>query len=179
MGRGRFHDSVNANVGMIPMNENVPLEEIQHVIGYEFQDPKIFEAALTRRAFRHENPADNENFMEPLATLGDAILAAVVVYKSYKDGNRQKGSLTEEKIRFGNRDYIRSFSEKHQLQKYVHWGKGEEQNKIWDEGDKALDTVFEALIGGVFLDSQRKGKNGMTEVEKMLDRLEFFKSTAK
>ena len=174
MGRGRFHESVQTYVGMIPMHENAPLEEIQHVIGYEFQDPKILEAALTRCAFRHENPADNENFMEPLATLGDAILAAVVVFKSYKDGNRQKGSLTAEKIRFGNRNYIKSFSEKHQLQKYVHWGKGEKQDECWNKGETALDAVFEALIGGVFLDSQRKGKNGMTEVEKMLDRLEFF-----
>jgi len=159
---------------MISMHENAPLEKIQHVIGYEFQDPKILEAALTRRAFLNENPSDHENFMDPLATLGDAILATVVVYKSYNDGNRQKGSLTLEKILKVNRKNTRIVAEKHQLQKYIHWGKGEKQDECWNKGETALDAVFEALIGGVFLDSQRNKKNGMTEVEKMLDRLEFF-----
>ena len=175
MGRGRFHDSVQTNVGMIPMNENATLRDIQHVIGYEFQDPEILEAALTRRAFLNENPSDHENFMDPLATLGDAILAAVVVYKSYDDGIKQdKKLLSDEKALKGNRKNTRIVAEKYQLEKYVHWGKGEKQDECWNKGETALDAVFEALIGGVFLDSQRKGKNGMTEVEKMLDRLEFF-----
>lgn len=160
------------------MNENASWENIQHIIGYEFQDPKILEAALTRHAFLNENHSDLENLMDPLATLGDAILDAVVLYKSYNDGNKQKGSLTSEKISKVNREHIRPVAEKHQLQKYVQWGKGEKQDKIWDKGTTALDTVFEALIGGVFLDSQRNEKNGMTEVERMLDRLEFFKGTA-
>ena len=119
--------------------------------------------------------------MDPLATLGDAILTAVVVYKSYDDGNKQdKVSLTTEKILKGNRKNTRIVAEKHQLQKYVHWGKGEKQDECWNKGETALDAVFEALIGGVFLDSQRKGKNGMTEVEKNARSIGiFFKSTAK
>ena len=159
----------------MPIFENTTPDGVQQVIGYEFQDPKILEAALTRRAFLNENLSDLENFMNPLATLGDAILAAVVVYRSYNDGNKlDTESLTTEKILKGNRKNTRIFAEKYELQKYVRWGKGEKQDECWNKGDKALDTVFEALIGGVFLDSQRKENNGFTEVEKMLDRLEFF-----
>ena len=62
------------------------------------------------------------------------------------------------------------------LQRYIRWGKGEEKDEIWTKGDKALDTVTEALIGAVYLDAQKRGLNGMITVKNMLERMEFFES---
>lgn len=156
------------------LNENFSPENLQHLIGYSFQGPEILDAALTRRAYLNENPSKKENFMDPLATLGDAILSAVVVYKLYENGNRQMETLTVDKIRDVNRNNTRRFAENHHLQEYVHWGEGEKKNEIWRQGNKALDTAFEALIGAVFLDAQKRDYNGITIVKEMLERLNFF-----
>jgi ribonuclease III len=160
---------------MISLTENTSQKELQKFTGYKFRDEEILEGALTRRAYHKENPSKNENYMDPLATLGDAVLDAVVVYRLYEEGNRKKGALTIEKIRKVNRGNIQIFAEKHRLQDYIQWGKGEKKDKIWAKGKKALDTAFEALIGAVFLDAQRHEKSGIKAVEELLKRLGYFK----
>ena len=51
---------------------------------------------------------------------------------------------------------------------------GEKKNEEWIKGDQALDTVFEALIGAVFLDAQEHHGNGMIIVKKILEKLGYF-----
>jgi ribonuclease-3 len=117
------------------MDECASPEELQELIGYQFHDLENLESALTHRAYLKENLSNNENHMDPLATLGDAILSAVVVYKLYEKGNRRKGTLTTDKIRRVNRDKTRAFAEKHKLHQYIHLGKGEIKNEIWQQGN--------------------------------------------
>jgi len=112
--------------------------------------------------------------MDSLATLGDSVLGAVVVYRLYENGKQQKGELTKRKISGIRRERTRAFADRNELSKFVYWGKGELKQKNEAEGDKALDAVTEALIGAVFLDTQKRGWNGMDVVEKMLERLNFF-----
>jgi hypothetical protein len=57
---------------------------------------------------------------------------------------------------------------------YVHWGKGDDKNEVPAKGAKALDTVTEALIGAVYLDTQNRGCNAMTVVMEMLARMDYF-----
>ena len=112
--------------------------------------------------------------MDPLATLGDAVLGTLVMYRLYENGSRDKGTLTTDKIRGVNRDRTRAFAEKFRLQQYIRWGKGEEKNQIWLQGNQAFDTAFEALIGAVFLDTRRNGSDGLAVVDQVLDGLHFF-----
>ena len=156
------------------MTENFSRKDLQKLIGYRFKSPENLKDALTRGAYLNEHPSDKEKLMDPLATLGDAILDAVVVYKLYEEGNRKKGTLTIEKSKKVKREKTHGFAEKHQLQEYILWGEGEKKNKVWDAGNEALDTAFEALIGAVFLDAQENKKNGMKSVRKMLDKLKYF-----
>lgn len=156
------------------MTEITPAQDLEKYIGYTFHDPAILEEARTRRAFRNENPKINEEYMDPLATLGDAVLDAVAVYQLYENGERTKQKLTDYKSLQVKRSRTRAFAENHHLHKYIQWGKGELLQKNWTQGDKALDTVTEALIGAVYLDAQRRGMNGMTVVVQMLERLKYF-----
>jgi ribonuclease-3 len=156
------------------MDESASPEELQELIGYQFHELENLESALTRRGYLKENLSNNENHMDPLATLGDAILSAVVVYALYEKGNRQKGTLTADKILSVNRATTRAFAKKHHLQRYIHWGKGEIKNEIWNLGNQAFDTAFEALIGAVFLDAQTHEGNGIAAVTKMLKRLKYI-----
>ena len=149
-------------------------EERWKIIGYEFKDPEILDEARTRKSYRNENPSGTSECMDPLATLGDAILDAVVVYQLYKDGERRKGKLTENKINHIKRTRTRQFAENNQLGKYIRWGKGEDQDEIWNKGDHALDTVTEALIGAIFLDAEKAGVNGLKTVQELLVDMKFF-----
>jgi len=156
------------------MKQIVTTEELQDFIGYEFKHPEILEEALTRRASANENPLEKEKFMDPLATLGDAVLATIVVLQLYEKGNRTKGKLTQEKIDQITRKKTHAFAKKHHLQQYVHWGKGESKQTECMESVKALDTVTEALIGAIFLDAQKSGINGLKIVQEFLERKNFF-----
>jgi ribonuclease-3 len=151
------------------MDEYASPEELPQLIGYQFHELENLESALTRRAYLKENLSDNENHMDPLATLGDSVLSAVVVYTLYEKGNRQRGTLTADKILSVNRDTTRAFAKKHHLQRFIHWEKGEIKNEIWNQGNQAFDTAFEALIGAVFLDAQTHEGMGLPQSRKCLN----------
>ncbi|MGB8219701.1 MAG: ribonuclease III domain-containing protein [Methanoregula sp.] len=156
------------------MDEHNLPEDLQKEIGYTFSDETLLEDALTRQSYINDNHRDRKDCMDPLATVGDAVLGALVVYRLYEKGSRDKGTLTADKISGVNRDKTRAFAEKFRLQQYIRWGKGEEKNKIWLQGNQAFDTAFEALIGAIFLDAKRNGSDGLVAVDQVLDRMHFF-----
>jgi ribonuclease-3 len=157
------------------MAENPDLEKLQNLIDYHFKDISILEEALKRRAFLNENPGSSDGGMDPLATLGDAVLGLAIIQHFYEaEEERDKGKITEIKSTHVNRKNTRKFAEEHNLKEYILWGKGEEQDKIYDKGDKALDTVTEALFGAIYLDAQNSNKNGMNIVKKTLMNMGFF-----
>ncbi len=156
------------------MNQTEKAKKLQEIIGYKFNDPNVLAEATTRRAFLNENPSQEDECMDPLATLGDAVLDAITVNRLYDQGVRTKGELTIFKSKEVKRERTRVFAENHHLNEYIQWGNGELVQKNWMLGDKALDTVTEALIGAVFFDAQERGMNGMTVVKDLLDRMDFF-----
>jgi ribonuclease-3 len=156
------------------MDERNSPKDLQKQIGYTFRDETLLEDALLRQSYINDNHIARKDCMDPLATVGDAVLGALVVSRLYEMGERDKGTLTTDKIRGVNRDKTRAFAEKFQLQQYIRWGKGEEKNQIWLQGTQAFDTAFEALVGAVFLDAQRSGGNALVAVEQWLDSLKFF-----
>lgn len=147
-------------------------DDFQKIIGYTFKDPEILNEAQTRRAFHNEKP--EAEFMDALATLGDAVLDAVVIYRLYEKGEREKGKLTRKKELAVKREKTRKFAKDHNLGTYIQWGKGEAADEVCKNSARALDTVTEALIGAVYLDAEKNGKNGMKEVRGMLENLGFF-----
>ena len=149
-------------------------KDLQVFIKYYFADQEILEKALTRRAYLSDLQVSLDENMDPLATLGDAVLDVVVIHRLYDLGEREKGKLTEFKNAQIKRKKIQAFAEENNLQDYVEWGKGEDQDEVWTKGTKALDTVTEALIGAVYLDAQMRGCNGVIVVKEMLERLNFF-----
>jgi len=149
-------------------------KELQKLINYQFHDQSRLEEACTRVSFRNERQLPLRESMDPLATLGDAVLDLAVIYHLYEQGERAKGRLTEIKIKKVKRTNTRSFAERHNLKEYINWGKGENQDKVYKKGNKALDTCVEALIGAVYFDAQKSEKNGMKVVIEMLEHLDFF-----
>jgi ribonuclease III len=158
------------------MTANKDPQTLQNLIKYYFADQDILKEALTRRASQSDLQLPLEENMDPLSTLGDAVLDVVVIQRFYEKDIREKGKLTELKINQTNREKTQSFAERYHFHEFVQWGKGEDQDEIWTKGDKVLDTVTEALIGAIYLDAQNRGCNGMKVVREMLERMDFFDS---
>jgi hypothetical protein len=153
----------------------VPGEQ-EKLIGYTFRNKKILAEATTRRAYINENPSQDEECMDPLATLGDSVLDTIVVLQLYEEGYRNKGELTQNKIDQVKREKTQAFAKKLRLHDFVLWGKGELKQKESMMSVKALDAVTEALIGAIFLDAQKSGENGLKTVQKFLEEKNFFEN---
>ena len=158
------------------MAETKSREDLETFLDYQFKDTEIIEAARRRRAYTNEHDDGNTGCMDPLATLGDAVLDTIVVLKLYQDGERSKGKITEKKIEKVRRRRTRAFAENHDLRDYILWGKGEYKQMDSVRKGKALDTVTEALIGAVFLDAQESAENGLQVVQNFLEKRRFFQS---
>jgi len=156
-----------------PGDPKLSAAELEQYIGYNFIDRKILDDALTRRSYCNENKDNECEFMNGLGTLGDAVLDTAVIFHSYQSGKHSPQELTEEKIRNIKRQETADFAKKHELHRYVLWGKGESKQKSW-ESEKSSDTMTEALIGAIFYDAQTHDKNGLAIVMDLLIRLHFF-----
>jgi ribonuclease III len=160
--------------GGIVVAETKKTEELEQFLDHEFRNKEIIEEARRRRAYSNEHPDKTIGCMDPLATLGDAVLDTIVVMKLYEDGERSKGKITEKKIEKVRHKQTRAFAKNHDLKDYVLWGKGEYKQMDSVSRGKAFDAVTEALIGALFLDTQQDGRNGLLAVQQFLDVKGFF-----
>ena len=157
------------------MTEKFTIKRLQKLIGYPFSQPKILRHARTRRQFfQRKKSKEESDTMEPLATLGDAVLDLIVIRRLYEDGIRDEGVLSAQKVHDVRKQKTRELAKRIHYEKYVRWGKGEKNDKIWIKSPEPFDTCIEALIGAVFLDAHESGKNGLKYAEKMLEKMQFF-----
>jgi len=163
------------------MTDEDSLKKLEKLTGHPFDKKRFLEIARIRRSYLNEHPAEDDLSMEPLATLGDSVLRAVVTYRLWREAVRDRKKLTEgylsqRRDALVKRENTKAFAKSNRLEDLILWGGGERKDKIWDKGTATYDMVTEALIGAVFLDAQETDGNGLEVVEKMLDNLNFFDS---
>ena len=156
-----------------PGDPKLSNKDLEQYVSYKFIDRKILDDALTRRSYCNENKDNECKFMNGLGTLGDAVLDTAIIFHSYQLGKHSPQELNEERIRNLKRQKTAAFAKKHELHRYVLWGKGESKQKSW-ESEKSGDTITEALIGAIFYDAQTNGNNGLAIVMELLMKLQFF-----
>jgi dsRNA-specific ribonuclease len=154
------------------MDKSALPDDLQDLIGYRFHNEKILEDAMTRRA--GETPTPKKGCTEPLAAVGDAILDAVVTCRIYEEMTQARGEVTVSKPDEVKRDRTRSFAEKHQFIRYLQDSRGTTLEDVWMTGIRQNDRVTETLVGAVFVDAERHGRNGFIVVKKVLDDLGYF-----
>jgi len=150
------------------------IEELQNLIGYDFSNPNLLETARTRRKYCEEITKSNiDENMNPLATVGDAVLDTIVLTRLYNEGRRKVGSLTDEKKRIIDKSRTFALAKEHNYHEFVRWGIGEERDTIWMTKPRTFDTCIEALVGAVYMDATNNKRNGIKSAELVLDRLGF------
>lgn len=95
------------------MPEPKSIQDLESFLNYSFDDPEIAKKVRQRKAFLSDKQAVSEECMDPLATIGDAVLNLIAVTRLYnspenkKDTNYTKGDLTELRSRQVRRERTR------------------------------------------------------------------------
>jgi ribonuclease-3 len=123
------------------------LADCQDVIGYQFSDLTLLQAALTHASGADHRLASNER----LEFLGDAILGAIVcalLYRRFPDYS--EGDLTKIKSAVVSRHTCAKISEILAIDQFLVIGKG--MGSRAETPSSVLADVFESLIGAIYLD---------------------------
>ena len=119
------------------------LTEIQEKIGYTFKDDN-----LLRECFTHPSYLSNtkEHDYDRAEFLGDSVLGFVVADYLYKKGNSSEGSMTSEKQKIVSTIPLSIATRRLGVEKYVL------KNESVKMTDKLCENLFEAIVGGIYLD---------------------------
>lgn len=120
---------------------------VEEKIGYIFSNKDIIQTALTHPSY---SVVDYNN--ERLEFLGDAVLELVISEFLYKNLSLPEGKMTKLRANIVCTESLSKAAEQLHLGKELRLGKGE----VLTGGHKRrsnLANVFEAVMGGIFLDS--------------------------
>ena len=146
------------------MNNKYPIEKLEKNIGYEFRDKDLLVTALTHSSLKNEMETEIRDDYERQEFLGDAVLELVsseFIYHSYPD--MREGEMTKLRASLVCEPSLAESAKKIELSDFIMLGKGEDRQDSRHK-DSIVSDVFEAVIGGIFLDS------GLGEAKKFILR---------
>ncbi|MBI3244442.1 MAG: ribonuclease III [Chloroflexi bacterium] len=140
------------------------LAELQQQAGFTFHNVELLRRALTHRSYLNEHAEESED-NERLEFLGDAVLDFLVGAMLYhRFPEMQEGQLTRLRSALVRAEQLAGLARQLELGQYIRLGKGED-DAGGRERDTLLGDVFEAILGGLYLDS------GLEAVKEFVERL--------
>ena len=131
-------------------------EELQRHLGHSFQNPRLFEQALTHRSYSAQN---NERF----EFVGDAILdysVAKMLFDAFP--GYSEGELSRLRANLVNQDVLAEIARSMGVGDALYLGVGELKSGGFDRPSILADAV-EALLGAIFLESGFAAAAGVVE----------------
>lgn len=133
---------------------SLPIEKLERIIGYSFNDKTIILTALTHSSYANEQKARKVSYQcnERLEFLGDSVLSLVVseyIYGKYKD--KPEGDLTKIRASVVCSRALSTLANEIKLGSFLLLGKGEEETGRTNP--KILENAFEALLAAIYIDS--------------------------
>ena len=127
------------------------IEKIEKIRGHSFLEKARLIRALTRKDALEKNQVDHDfGHQEIFATLGDAILKAVLVHQLIKSGKATAEMITNEKKDIENRDILASISQRLMIGDFMLMSNGE-KNQHANIMPGPLAENLEAVIGAILL----------------------------
>lgn len=127
------------------------IQELEKVIGYQFERPELLRQALTHSSYaneKHKKQSDNER----LEFLGDAVLELVsseFLFKNYP--KMPEGEMTKFRASIVCEPTLALCTKEIELGKYLYLGKGEDLTGGRNR-KSILSDAMEAVIGAIYLD---------------------------
>jgi ribonuclease-3 len=126
------------------------MQDLQHTIGYQFQDAELLQIALTHTS--HQDAAYGEDDFERLEFLGDAVLGMVISEMLYRMFPQEReGDLAKRKAALVQRRALVKMAKIWGVDAVVRLSIREE-SAGGRHTDSTLEDACEALIGAVYLD---------------------------
>ncbi|HZS43878.1 MAG TPA: ribonuclease III [Blastocatellia bacterium] len=149
---------------MTAQKRRKPLKKLQERIGYNFNNRRLLDRALTHRSFAHERTGADAMHNEALEFLGDSVLGFVIsAWLIEKYPKLTEGRLSKIKAFLVSAANLVDHSENVGLGAFLRLNRGEEKTGGRQKRALLVDG-FEALIGAVYLDG------GIEEAESFIRR---------
>jgi ribonuclease-3 len=126
------------------------MTNIENKIQYKFKSRELIEEAVTHKSYRNENQLEIDN--ERLEFLGDSVLSTVLsqlLMESFP--TTSEGLLTKMRAHLVNEQSLANVALELGLESEIRFGKGELSSGGANK-PRLLASVFESLMGAVFLD---------------------------
>lgn len=121
------------------------MDKLEKILGYEFENRKILEQALTHGSVAHASTINYER----LEFLGDRVLGVAVAEMLYKlFPNEPEGSLSQRFVALVCKESVAEVALKLGLDRFVH-----AERLDVEKNDNVLCDVTEAVIGAMYLDA--------------------------
>jgi ribonuclease-3 len=128
------------------------MDTLKNKIGYNFNDERLLETALTHSSFANENRSLNLLCNERLEFLGDSVLGMIVAYYLYENfPELPEGRMTRIRAELVCEQSLVNIAAELNLGKYIMLGKGEELSGGRKRPSILADAV-EAIIAALYLD---------------------------
>lgn len=119
-------------------------------IGYEFENKRLLEIALTHISYANDNGIESNQRLE---FLGDSVLSFVVAERIYKHfPNCDEGKLTKIRASLVCEKTLAELATEMDLGSGIRFGKSESHSG-GDRKRSILADTYEAVLGAIFLDS--------------------------
>lgn len=129
------------------------LNELEKSLGHSFKNQNHLIRALTRKDAVEKNQVEHELGDQNIyATLGDAILTAIVVTQLFDSGRDTPGIITDDKNDIVNKEALASISQELNIGNYMLMSNNEKDNEA-NTKPRPLAETLEAIIGAIYLDS--------------------------
>ena len=142
------------------MFNNLKVQEIEKIIGYEFKDKSLLVRAFTHPSLK---PDVTENY-QTIEFLGDSILDFIVAEKLMElHPTLNEGFLTKMRAQVVSEQPLADAIGRIRIAEFMQFGMGERRHKIY-ENDSIKCDLFESIVGAIYLDG------GLIEARKFIEK---------
>ena len=146
------------------------MKTLETKLGYQFQNPKLLDHALTHSSYANEHHLGSISSNERLEFLGDSVLGMIVadhLYRTFPD--LPEGDLTRIRANLVCEGSLVLVAKEWDLGRYLKLGKGE--NACGGSRPSILADAVEAVLAAVFLDGGLEHDRDIIQ-RFLLDRME-------
>jgi len=137
------------------------LKELEKIINYNFKNKDILKNALIHKSY-NEGMQNGLPDNERLEFLGDSVINLIITEYLFKTfSNNSEGELSKLKAHLVSSNFLSMITRTIKLNEFLYLGKGEEKNN-GRNNDKINASLFEAVIGAIYLDSNYKTASSVT-----------------
>ncbi len=134
-------------------------DKVEEILGYQFKNKNLLKVALTHSSYAHKYGLENN---ERLEFFGDSILGFIVSEFLFENFVENEGALSKMRASVVSCKFLSEIITKLGLNEFLKASPDDLKN-----GEKARGSLFEALLGAMYLDSNMQICKGF--VGKVLD----------